>query len=60
MQYGEAAEAVTTFKLKHLSNSIKYYLYTRNLNNEFIRIDIIEVYIKNKSIKINHIKKAIM
>ncbi len=59
MSYGEASEAITIFKLKHLINSIKYYLYTRNLQDEFIRIDVIEVYVKNNKIKINHIKKAI-
>ena len=59
MSYGEAAEAVTYYKLKHLLNSIKYYIYKRNLSNEFIRIDIIEVYVKNNNVKINHIKKAI-
>ena len=57
--YGEAAEAVTYYKLKHLLKSIKYYLYKRNLADEFIRIDIIEVYVKNNNIKINHIKNAI-
>ena len=57
--YGEAAEAVTYYKTKHLLNAIKYYIYKRNLEDEFIRIDIIEVYVKNNNIKINHIKKAI-
>lgn len=59
MSYGEAGEAVTIFKLKHLLNSIKYYIYKRNLQGEFIRIDVIEVYVKNENIKINHIKKAV-
>ena len=59
MTYGEASEAITIFKLKHLLNSIKYYVYTRNLQDEFIRIDVIEIYVKNNKIKINHIKKAI-
>ncbi|MDO5556061.1 MAG: YraN family protein [Clostridia bacterium] len=59
MSYGEASEAITIFKLKHLLNSIKYFIYKNNLENEFIRIDVIEVYIKNEDIKINHIKKAI-
>lgn len=57
--YGEAAEAVTPFKIKHLINSIKYYLYIRNLETEFIRIDVIEVYVKPNNVTINHIKKAI-
>ena len=57
--YGEPAEAVNYYKLKHMISSIKYYLYKRNLEDEFIRIDIIEVYIKQDRIKINHIKNVI-
>ena len=60
MSYGEGAEAVTPIKLQHLLNSIKYYIYKRNLQDEFIRIDIIEVYIKQNNVKINHIKKAVL
>lgn len=59
ISYGEAGEAVTIFKKKHLLNSIKYYIYKKNLESEFIRIDVIEVYVKNKQIKINHIKQSI-
>lgn len=58
--YGDAAEAVTYYKARHLINSIRYYIYKRNLMDEFIRIDVIELYVKNNvAIKINHIKKAI-
>ena len=60
MSYGEAAEAVTPTKLQHLLNSIKYYIYKRNLQDEFIRIDIMEVYVKQNNVKINHIKKAVL
>lgn len=59
MNYGEAREAISTFKKKHLINSIKYYLYQRNLENELIRIDVAEVYVKGEQIKINYIKQAI-
>ncbi len=59
MFYGQASEAVNKFKKKHLINSIKYYIYKRNLEDEYIRIDIIEVYINGENIKINHIKQAI-
>ena len=58
--YGEAAEAVNYYKIKHLLGSIKYYIYKRNLQDEFIRIDIIEVYVQKNNIKINHIKGAIL
>lgn len=59
INYGEASEAITKYKKRHLVNSIKYYLYKRNLEDEFIRIDVAEVYVKGKNIKINYIKKAI-
>ncbi|MGN1270986.1 MAG: YraN family protein [Clostridia bacterium] len=59
MSYGEASEAITEIKKRHLLNSIKYYIYKRNLENEFIRIDVAEVYIKDGHVKINYIKKAI-
>ncbi len=57
--YGEPAEAVNYFKLQHMLGTIKYYLHIRNLEDEFIRIDIIEVYVQNNKIKINQIKNVI-
>ena len=58
-KYGRAVEAVDINKQRHLLNSIKFYIYLRKLNQRFIRIDVIEVYIKRNKIDINHIKKAI-
>lgn len=57
-QYGEPANAVTYIKKKHLINTIKYYLYIHHIEQCFIRIDVIEVYVKNKYY-IHHIKQAI-
>lgn len=57
--YGYAIEAVNNIKKKHLWKSVEYYVYSRNLENEFIRIDIVEVYIIKGKLKINHIKNAI-
>lgn len=57
--YGAPVDAVDENKKKHLIKSIKYYIYKKNLENAFIRIDIIEVYIKENGNFINHIKKAI-
>ena len=57
--YGLASEAVNKEKKKHLIGAIKYYIHTRNLENDFIRIDVIEIYIKNGKVYINHIKQAI-
>ena len=57
--YGLASEAVNRQKREHLKRTIKYYIHLRNLEDEYIRIDVIEIYIKNKKAYINHIKQAI-
>ena len=46
--YGEAREAVGRDKQKHIYNAAEYYLYKQKLDNEYIRIDVIEVYIYNR------------
>lgn len=58
-EYGLPSEAVTKRKLEHMIKTIKYYLYIRNLENENIRIDVIEVYVKEGKYKINHIKQIV-
>ena len=60
-KYGEAKEAVNGTKQKHIYKAIEYYLYKNKLEDAFIRIDVIEVYImnrrnKNKSHKTRSIK----
>lgn len=57
--YGLASEAVNKQKIKHLLRAIKYYIYINRLENKFIRIDVIEVYIKQNKAYINHIKQVI-
>lgn len=59
LKYGLPSEAVTKYKLKHIYKTAEYYLYTRNLLNENTRIDVIEVYIQNKKIIINHLKQVV-
>lgn len=56
-KYGEAVNAVDNFKQKHIYKSVSYYVYKRNLENEFIRFDVIEVYMQN-TIKIKHLKNV--
>lgn len=58
-QYGVPSEAVTKEKLKHLYRTAKYYVYTRNLQDEYIRFDVIEVYFRNSEYKVNHILQII-
>ena len=57
--FGEPIEAVNKPKQKHLINTVKYYIYLNQLENEFIRLDVIEVYLKEESYRINHIKQII-
>ena len=56
--YGMHSDSVTQPKQKHLISTAKYYLYNKHLENEFVRLDVIEVYLKEKSYKINHIKQV--
>ncbi len=58
-KFGKPIEAVDINKQKHLLKAIKYYLYVRNLENEYIRVDAIEVYLNKHNYKINHIKQII-
>lgn len=58
-KYGEAREAVDIRKQNHILNAAKYYLYKNKLEGVNIRIDVIEVYVKDKQNIINHIKQAI-
>lgn len=57
--YGLPSEAVTATKIRHMYQTAKYYLYMRNLLDENIRIDVIEVYITGDEFKINHLKQVI-
>lgn len=59
IKFGNPIEAVNEIKQKHLLKAVKYYLYSRNLENKFVRIDVIEIYLYNHKCKINHIKQII-
>ncbi len=55
-KYGRGLEAINTYKLKHIVNSAKYYLYINKITLN-IRFDAIEIDLKLK--KLNHIKQII-
>ncbi len=57
LKYGTPAESVTPIKEKHIKKATEYYLYKYNLENCYIRFDVIEIYINNNKVKINHIKQ---
>lgn len=56
-EYGKPADSVNKMKQKHIVSATKYYIYLHNLEDKYIRFDIIEIYKKDKYI-INHIKNA--
>lgn len=56
-KYGLPAEAVNPQKQKHLLKSVQYYIYNRHLEDEFIRIDVIEIYLYQNKYKVNHIRQ---
>lgn len=57
--FGSPSEAVNYIKLKHMYNSARYYLYKFDLLNMFVRFDVIEVFVKNEKVRLNHIKQII-
>ena len=56
--YGKPAEAVNEVKKKHIYKTTKYYLYIHNLENAFVRFDVIEVCFKCGKYKLRHLKKV--
>lgn len=56
LEYGKPAEAVDNNKRKHIYKAAEYYLYIKRLEKAYVRIDVIEVYIKENKYYINHIK----
>lgn len=59
IEFGRPVEAINELKLKHLISTVKYYLYSKHLENEYVRLDIIEVYLSKNKCKINHLKQVI-
>ena len=57
-KYGLASEAVNNVKKKHIWKAAQYYIFTRNLQNNYLRIDVLEVYLSRDNVNINHIKNA--
>lgn len=57
LSFGRPVEAVTDTKQKHIKEATKYYLYINKLENQYIRIDAIEIFLFKNRYKINHIKQ---
>ena len=56
LSYGMPIESINNKKIKHIINSINYYIMNKKLSNIDIRIDAIEVILKKNKCYINHIK----
>lgn len=55
---GNPAEAVNSLKMKHIYRVAEYFIYKNNMINNFVRFDVIEVYLKNKLYNIKHLKNV--
>lgn len=57
--YGIPAESVNKKKQSHIKNTIKYYTYSRRIEDTYIRVDIIEIVFWKNKYKLNHLKKVL-
>lgn len=57
--FGNPIDAVSDTKKTHFLKAIKYYLFKRNLQEEFIRVDVIEIYLGKTRYKVNHVKQIV-
>lgn len=57
-KYGIPREAVDKNKINHIINVSKYFILKNNLENYFLRFDIIEIYVLKNNYIINHIKNV--
>jgi len=57
LKYGNPIEAVNKQKQKHIKRVAKYYIYKKHISHIAVRIDVIEIYIKEQNYKIRHIKQ---
>ena len=57
-KYGKPIDAIDMQKQKHIIQTSKYYIWVNNLQNKNIRYDVMEVYINEKNILVNHIKNV--
>ena len=59
LEYGNPAEAVDENKITHIIKTAKYFLYSKNIRENNIRFDAIEVFIYKGRYRVNHIKQII-
>ena len=57
LKYGTPAEAVSLSKIKKIKKAAQYYMLKNQIESKLIRFDVIEIYIKESKIFLNHIKQ---
>lgn len=55
--YGMPCESVNERKQKHIWNATRYYIYSHKLEDQYIRIDVIEIYKRKNRFYLHHIKQ---
>jgi len=58
-KYGFPGDAVDSNKRRHILSSVKYYLYSRKLENALVRIDVLEVILLNGKWRLRHLRDVI-
>lgn len=53
--YGFPSDSVNNYKQRHILRSVEYYLYSRNVNDVFVRVDVIEIVVLGREYKLNHL-----
>lgn len=56
--FGKAREAVDGYKQNHIYKTAKYYLYKNHLEENYVRFDVIEIYLKKDKYKLSHLKNV--
>ena len=57
LHYGMPCDAVDERKQKHIWNATRYYIYSHKLEDQYIRIDVIEIYKRKNRFYLHHIKQ---
>lgn len=58
LDYGLPCEAVTATKREHIRRVVRYYVLVKNIEERTLRIDVIEILIKEGISYIHHIEDA--
>ena len=58
-KYGLPAEAVDSKKINNIIKGIRKYIHIKKVENNYIRVDLLELYYSKNKFYINHIKQII-